>query len=87
MYPAVLGVHNALRWAIIGAGLWVVFLSWRGWVQGAVWTRREAMASRIFVGLLDLQLLVGVLLYAAVAALRRVLVPWHASARERPPGL
>lgn len=71
MYPVVLGVHNLLRWAIIGAGLWAVFLAWRGWVQGAAWTRREAMASRIFVGLLDLQLLIGVLLYAVFSPLTR----------------
>ena len=71
MYPMVLGVHNVLRWAVIGAGLWVVFLSWRGWVQGATWTRREAVAARIFVGVLDLQLLVGVLLYAFFSPLTR----------------
>lgn len=71
MYPVVLGAHNLLRWAVIGAGLWAVLLAWRGWVRGAPWTSREAMASRIFVGLLDLQLLVGVLLYAVFSPLTR----------------
>ncbi|HSA56336.1 MAG TPA: hypothetical protein VLE53_11575 [Gemmatimonadaceae bacterium] len=71
MYPVVLGVHNLLRWVVIGAGLWVVFLAWRGWIWRAAWTRREALASRIFTGLLDLQLLVGVLLYAVFSPLTR----------------
>ena len=71
MYPVVLGMHNLLRWAIIGAGLWAVVLVWRGWLGRSPWTGREALAARLFTGLLDLQLAVGVLLYAVFSPLTR----------------
>lgn len=71
MYPVVLGAHNLLRWAIIGAGLWAVFLAWRGWLGRSVWTGREALAARVFAGLLDLQFAVGVLLYAVFSPITR----------------
>jgi len=71
MYPIVLGAHNLIRWLVLLAGAWAVVLAWRGWTGRRVWTSSEARAMRAFVGALDLQLLVGVLLYAVFSPVTR----------------
>jgi hypothetical protein len=71
MYPIVLAAHNAIRWLVIAAGAWAVLVTWRGWLRRASWTARETRATRLFVGALDLQLVVGVVLYAVLSPLTR----------------
>lgn len=71
MYPVVLGLHNVLRWVVLAAGIWAVLLAWQGWMGRRTWTAREAKAARAFVIALDVQLLVGVLLYAFFSPLTR----------------
>jgi hypothetical protein len=72
MYPVTLGVHNLLRWVVIAVGIWAVYLAWRGWLGKSVWSSLEARATRLFVGVLDLQFVVGILLYAFLSPLTRV---------------
>ena len=60
-----------MRWLVLLAGVWAVALAWRGWLARGGWTGREAMASRLFVGALDLQVLLGVMLYAFFSPLTR----------------
>lgn len=64
MYHLVLGLHNVVRWIILAAGLWAVFTAWRGWLGRLPWTGRAMRVARMYVGMLDLQLLLGILLYA-----------------------
>lgn len=71
MYPVVLGVHNLIRWLVLLAGVWTVVLAWRGWLARAPWTAAEARATRAFVGALDLQLAVGLVLYAFFSPVTR----------------
>jgi hypothetical protein len=61
MYPTALAVHSWLRWIVILLGAWAL-------VEAA--TRRGQPAGRaglLFTIALDLQLLLGVLLYAALS--------------------
>lgn len=71
MYPYVLGAHNIVRWIVLLAGAWAVLLAWRGWLGRRQWTKSEATATRAFVGALDLQFLLGLLLYAVFSPLTR----------------
>lgn len=71
MYPYVLGAHNLVRWIVLLAGAWAVLLAWRGWLGRRQWTSTEASATRAFVGVLDLQFLIGLLLYAVFSPLTR----------------
>jgi hypothetical protein len=71
MYPYVLGLHNIVRWLVLLAGIWAVVLVWRGWLGRRQWTPSEARATRAFVGILDLQLLVGLALFAVLSPLTR----------------
>lgn len=71
MYPVVLGLHNLIRWVVLLAGAWAVLVAWRGWLGRGAWTDRETRAMKIFVGTLDLQFVVGLLLYAVFSPLTR----------------
>lgn len=71
MYPIVLGLHNLVRWLVLLAGAWAVYAAWRGWLGRRAWTSAEAVPARAFVGLMDLQVLVGVLLYVVFSPVTR----------------
>ena len=71
MYVAILGLHNLVRWAVILTGLWAVARAWQGWLRRTPWAPSDGRAMRIFVGMLDLQLLLGILLYAVFSPLTR----------------
>jgi len=63
LYTLVLLVHSWVRWAVILAGLLAVGRAWLGWVGGKPWTRGDDRAGAIFTRVLDLQFLLGLLLY------------------------
>ena len=71
MYPYVLGLHNIVRWIVLLTGVWSVFLVWRGWLQRRQWTAAESKATRAFLGALDFQFLLGLLLFAVFSPLTR----------------
>jgi hypothetical protein len=59
MYPTVLLIHSWLRWLVIVFGVWAVVDAGRG--------RSRGRASLFFTIGLDVQLLLGVLLYFALS--------------------
>ena len=71
MYPYVLGLHNVMRWIVLISGVWAVFVSWRGWLGRRQWTTAEARATRAFVAAVDVQFLLGLLLFAVFSPLTR----------------
>lgn len=60
-YAAVLSVHSWLRWAVLIAGL----VAWgrSAFGAGSTWTRADDRAGFWFVMALDLQLVIGLVLY------------------------
>ncbi len=70
MSSTVLLLHNVLRWAVVFAGLWAVFRTWRGWMSRGVWTPADLGAGRLFVNIISLQFVIGLLLYATSPLIR-----------------
>jgi hypothetical protein len=66
MLSAVLTVHSLLRWVVLLAGLVAVGLGIAGW-RGRSWQPVDRIAGRAFIGTLDLQLLIGLLLYVVLS--------------------
>lgn len=64
IYTVVLYVHGYNRWLVLLAAVLALFVSYRGWLGGRAYGRIEALTSRAFAGLLDLQVLLGLVLYA-----------------------
>jgi hypothetical protein len=63
MYSAVLLVHSWLRWAIVLLGLIAVWRAMDGVRTRRAWLSGDERFCRIFLGVLDLQFLLGLLLY------------------------
>jgi NitT/TauT family transport system permease protein len=85
--PSILtGMEVAIVFATVGAVVAEYLSGGEGLGWLAVINLNQLQVDRLFAVIL-LLCAVGVLLYAAVASLRRFVVPWHASAVERPPGI
>jgi hypothetical protein len=69
MYPSALAIHSVLRWAVLLTGLLAVARACAGWPGRRSWTPSDDRAGIWFVGALDLQFTVGLLLYVALSPL------------------
>lgn len=63
MYPFVLTIHNILRWLIILSAVLVLVRAYSGWFGKKRWIPSDNRAGAIFTMLLDIQFLVGLILY------------------------
>ncbi len=71
MYELTLVLHGALRWAVIGVGLYAVARAIAGWAGRNDWTGADDSAGKWFTILLDTQLVIGLLLYGVLSPLTR----------------
>ena len=62
-YGFVLFIHSVLRWVVVAAGVYAVARTWRGRLGRHAWLKADTRAGRVFVSVMDLQLLAGVVLY------------------------
>jgi hypothetical protein len=69
MYPILLAVHSLLRWAVLAAGGAAVLRALGG---KRTWSAADDRAGLWFVVAMDLQFLLGLLLYAGVSPITRV---------------
>jgi hypothetical protein len=67
-----LALHNLLRWVVILAALYLLFRTYSGLFGRRAYAAQDAAAGRWFTISLDVQVLVGLLLYFVVSPLMRV---------------
>ncbi len=63
MYPILLSLHNILRWLVVIAAVWLLIRTYMGLFSKSDWTDQEGKAVRFFVIFMDIQLLLGLILY------------------------
>lgn len=63
MYTTVMLLHSWLRWAVLLVAAIAVLRGLSGWNGTRPWTPSDNRAGAWFTGLLDLQMLLGLLLY------------------------
>jgi hypothetical protein len=66
MYSTLLGLHSWLRWVVVIVGVIAVVRALAGRRDGR-WTAADDSIGRWFVMALDVQLLIGLILYVAVS--------------------
>jgi hypothetical protein len=71
MYNAALATHSWLRWAVLLLGVLAVGRALAGHIGGKPWTRTDDRTGRFFTTALDVQMLLGVLLYFALSPITR----------------
>ena len=63
MYMFILATHNIVRWLVLIAGLIAVVMAFVGWFGKKNWGNTDDKAGLIYTSLLDLNFLLGLLLY------------------------
>lgn len=71
MYAIVLSLHNIVRWLVLIAAVFAVMRAISGWIGRSAWTPASAGPGRIFTITLDVQFLLGILLYAVLSPVTR----------------
>ena len=71
MYPLMLVVHPLLRWVVLAAGLVAFGRALAGMRGRRAWTAGDDRAGQLFVGMLDLQFLIGIALYLVFSPITR----------------
>src|SRR5688572_23978429 len=71
MYSAILFLHSYWRWVVVLAALIALGHATLGWAAGRPYSPRARAVGRAFVGALDLQLLLGLLLYVFLSPYTR----------------
>ena len=69
MYQIVLFLHSWIRWLLLILSVIVVFRSLSGWIKKSEYKKSDNLGSAILVGLFDIQLLLGLLLYFVLSPL------------------
>jgi hypothetical protein len=72
MYALMLAVHSLLRWVVLAAGLVAFLRATAGMRTRRDWTPADGRAGQLFVGMLDLQLLIGLALYVMLSPMTRI---------------
>jgi hypothetical protein len=72
-------VHSYLRWLVLLAGVMALFQMVNGYARNAAYTPTDATTSRIFIGLFDLQFLLGLILFGISPKVREAWQSWSAS--------
>jgi hypothetical protein len=67
MYSAFLLIHSLLRWVVILMGLLVLARAISGVAGRKAWSPADEASGRWFTGVLDLQFLIGLILYVALS--------------------
>jgi len=63
MHPFLLDLHSINRWLALASGLYALFVAARGWFGNRSWTESDRRPGLIFTILIDIQLILGLLLY------------------------
>jgi len=71
MYPTILALHNIVRWLALILGILAVVRSLIAWRQRQAWNVADRRWGVFFSSAMDLQLLLGLLLYFFFSPLTR----------------
>lgn len=63
MYPILLAVHNIVRWVALILAILAAVRAFIGWFGNRDWTDRDRKIGVYFTSAMDIQLLLGLLLY------------------------
>lgn len=73
MYTLILTLHNIARWLVLLFGFVAVVRAFSGWFGRKEWTKFDRLAGMLFTGMIDLQLLIGLILYLIFTPFTKVM--------------
>ena len=63
MQTFVVGLHNIIRWVVVALAVVTLVRTFSGWFGKRAWTASDRKVGIFFTSAIDMQLLLGVLLY------------------------
>ncbi len=71
MYTGLLHTHDLFRWLVLLAALFAIVLAFWGWFGKRNWKKTDNIAGLLLTIFVDIQLVVGIILYAFVSPITR----------------
>lgn len=71
MYPLVLSIHNLVRWVALILGIVAAASAYLGWSGRGEWSPRERRLGSFFTIAMDIQLLLGLILFVFLSPVTR----------------
>lgn len=71
MYSGLLHAHNGLRWLVLLAFLAAIIFAFAGWFGKGDWKRRDKLSGLLLVIFMDLQFVIGIVLYVFVSPITK----------------
>lgn len=72
MYNGLLHAHNGLRWLVLVSLLLAIILGFYGWITKKEWKGSDGKAGLFLMIFMDLQFLVGLILYVFISPTTRL---------------
>ena len=73
MYLFLKGLHNLLRWVVVLGGLFAIVTVVRGLLTRAAWGGTERFAGTLFTRALNIQFVLGIILFVVSPLIRGAL--------------
>jgi len=83
MYSVVLFTHSWLRYLVLGFGIALLALAARG-LRGGTWTEKQERIHVLFTAILDVQFLLGLLLYFKLSPVAQAALANMGAAMKEP---
>jgi len=71
MYTALLHTHNMFRWLVLITLVLAVVFAFVGWFKKREWTKKDNITGLLLTIFMDIQFLVGIVLYAFVSPITK----------------
>jgi len=71
MYTGLLHTHNVFRWLILIVMIIAITFAIAGWLGKNEWTKRDKISGLLLTIFMDIQFLIGLILYAFVSPLTK----------------
>jgi hypothetical protein len=71
MYSFILATHNIVRWLILIAAVVAIIQAFVGWFGEKEWSKANGLTGLIYVSAVDLNVLLGLILYLFLSPLTR----------------
>jgi len=72
MYTGLLHTHNLFRWLVLIVIVLAVVFALAGWFRKRDWTKKDNITGLVLTIFMDIQFLVGIILYAFVSPVTKV---------------
>jgi hypothetical protein len=82
LYVFLRDTHNLLRWIVLLACLWALLRLVGGLFKRSSWTKRDQLAGLAFTSLLNVQVLLGLILYSLSPIARSAIANFGAAMKD-----